>query len=163
MEHRYNHPCVIVFCELMIQRLDVQRAQRRIRAVMASGGDAPDDEAELLETVLLDGKRGGGAMTHRKPHGRRWSVMSSLDKPGTRWQRVVERALVWDRARRRRVLNRWCLVRILLANPSLRLHRWHAKAEDVIGQQPEVQPDLSMARDRARQDRFEGVVKSISV
>ncbi len=145
MEHRYNAPVVVAFCELLIERLEVERARRRIRAVMggdSAGGVGVDIEEELGSKLGAGGPR---ARVDPTKGGRRRSIVGTIDAPTTRWQRAAGIALAWGRARRRRVLNRWRLALFLLENPSVRSRRWHVHGH------AEMHPELRTAKATARE------------
>lgn len=123
IEHRYNHPVVLVFGELMIQHLERQRALLRIRTVMGKQQDVNVRRASL--------------------GGRKRSVIGSLTAPRSRWQHAAVLALRWSRRRRRTIRNRWQLAHFVLLNPTLRAYRSHA----VYKHDPN--PELLVAKMRA--------------
>ena len=145
MEHRYNHPVVVVFCELMIEHMDQRRAISRLRRTVAD--HAHTTASPSLYTELQEVE----ASAHAP--GRRL-LIGGTDSHASRWQRAAARALEWKRAHRRRVLNRWRLALFLLLNPRARFLRWHSRG--VAETQPELRA-VKLALSRTRELRVVGV------
>jgi len=121
MEHRYNHPGVIVFGDLLRDHLAYRRAEARLRSIVR-----------------------GSAMLGRVIHEH------FPARPAARWQWAAHQAwlaLRSARALRQRIRNRWHLAVFLLFNPSVRQYRKHAR--HLLDPNPEIAVDKFQAAERA--------------
>ena len=125
----------MVFSELLIASLSAHRARTRIRTAIGrghtffhKGARQPDGESQMPPSAMH-------------------SVVAAFDSPQTQWQKVIAAALVWDRARRQRLRNRWHLARFLLVHPELRAFR--SSARRLL----DTHPELEVIKLRVRQAR----------
>jgi len=118
LEHRYNHPCAMVFWQLLVHKLELDRVCHRLRRIIAAG-------QYRAQVHLLAEAWPQGSISKAWPElvANALLAVGGLYAPSTRWQLAAATALAWERRRRRRVRNRWRLALFLLDNPSVRCSR----------------------------------------
>ena len=134
MDHRNNNPVVMVFTELLVERFRVFRlvVQRRRRRLYAG---APRDPHE-----------GPSSECDGSPKDAAYEGEAAPSAARVRWHNATIKALDY----RRRVRNRWRLLKLLFFNPDLCRLRSHALLAE-----RERRAQQSLAIKQAEQERAE--------
>jgi hypothetical protein len=137
MEHRYNHPCIMVFNELML--LHLRRIRILNKVVM---------HRRRAAGLMIGGEKASGLPSKRTPNAGETIKGTALVSPArAHWHWAAAAALQSLSVRRCRARTRWRLALVLLWNPTLRKHRWHCKYDETNPELIHTKEALSSERE----------------